>query len=71
MKKNLGFIVGATTFGLFMTEAVIHYNMGISKTEPTHKFSLPDKKDLTRLAVVVGIFSVLNGAIINEVKKTI
>ena len=71
MKKNLGLIVGATTFGLFMTEAVIHYNMGISKTEPHHKFSLPDKDDLMRLAVVVGTFSVLNGVIINEVKKAI
>ena len=69
MKKNLGLIVGATTFGLFMTEAVIHYNMGISKTEPNHKFSLPDNSDLMRLAVVVGAFSVLNGVIINEVKK--
>ncbi len=69
MKKNLAYIVGGTTFALFMTEAVIHYNMGVSKKEPEHKFSLPDSRDLTRLAIVVGFFSVLNGIIINEVKK--
>ena len=71
MKKDIGVIVGATTFALFMGEAIIHYNMGVSKTEPNHRFSLPDRKDLTRLAVVVGFFSLLNGAIIDEVKKTI
>lgn len=71
MKKNIGLIVGATTFGLFMTEALIHYNMGVSEKEPDHKFTIPNRKDLTRLAVVVGVFSVLNGVIINEVKKTL
>ena len=28
MKNNLGFIAGGTTFVLFMTEAIIHFNMG-------------------------------------------
>jgi len=28
MKNNLGVIVGGTTFVLFMTEAIIHFNMG-------------------------------------------
>lgn len=71
MKKNLGLIIGGTTFALFMTEAIIHYNMGISKTEPNHKFSLPDKEDLIRLGFIVGTFSFLNVAIINEVKKSV
>lgn len=71
MKQNLGLIVGATTFALFMTEAVIHYNMGVSEKEPDHKFTIPKRTDLTKLAVVVGIFSIMNGVIINEVKKTL
>lgn len=69
MKKNLGLIVGATTFALFMTEAIIHFNMGISKKDPNHKFSLPDTPDLTRLALMVGLFSIMNGVIIEEVKR--
>ena len=71
MKKNLGLIVGGTTFALFMTEAVIHYNMGVSEKEPDHKFTIPQKKDLIKLAMVVGIFSFLNGVIVNEVKESI
>lgn len=71
MKKNLGLIIGGTTFALFMTEAVIHYNMGVSKTEPNHKFSLPDTNDLIRLGLVVGSFSILNVAIINKFKKAV
>ena len=71
VKKNLGLIVGATTFGLFMTEALIHYNMGVSEKEPDHKFTIPPRRDLTKLAIVVGVFSVLNGVIIEKVKKTL
>ena len=71
MKKNLGLIVGGTTFAIFMTEAVIHYNMGVSEKQPDHRFTIPKKQDLTKLAVVVGIFSILNGVIVNEVKKSI
>ena len=71
MKKNLGLIVGGTTFALFMGEAIIHYNMGRKKSDPAHKFGLPTSSVLTRLALVVGIFSVLNGVVIEEVKKVV
>ena len=71
MKSNLGLIVGGTTFALFMTEALVHYNMGVSETEPDHKFTIPKRKDFTKLALVVGIFSIMNGVIINEIKKTL
>lgn len=71
MKKNIGFIVGATTFSLFMAEAIIHYNMGVAEKEPDRKFTLPARKDLVRLAIVVGIFSTLNGVVVNEVKKSL
>ena len=29
------------------------------------------RKDFTKLALVVGIFSIMNGVIINEIKKTL
>ena len=75
MKKNLGFVVGATTFALFMTEAVIHFNMG--QNYKKHKegqrkiFELPDKDELIKLSLIVGAFSVLNGYIVNKVKESL
>lgn len=76
MKKNLGLIVGGTTFALFMIEAILHYNMGKNYTKNNGEdekgdFQLPDKKELLKLSLVVGIFSVMNGVIINEVKKSV
>ena len=68
MKSNLGIVVGGTTFVLFMMEGIIHFNMGkdtkTSEKEKKNKgFSLPE------IALIVGIFSILNGVIVNEVKK--
>jgi hypothetical protein len=59
-----------TTFALFMTEAVIHYNFGKRDCEkhPNKKGLIPPPSALIRLGVVVGIFSVLNGKIIKEIK---
>jgi len=78
MKKNLGLIVGGTTFVLFMTEAIIHFNMGQNYTkelkgeeQKQDNFKLPDSKELIKLALIVGIFSVMNGVIVNEVKKSL
>lgn len=77
MKKNLGLIVGGTTFVLFMTEAIIHFNMGKNHTKElegeesnSNNLKLPDSKELFKLALIVGIFSVMNGVIVNEVKKS-
>ena len=73
-KNNLGLIVGGTTFALFMTEALIHFNMGKNykkhKSDEKSKFELPDNKELIKLSLIVGVFSVLNGVIVNEVKKS-
>ena len=74
MKSNLGIVVGGTTFVLFMREGIIHFNMGkdtkTSEKEKKNKgFSLPKKHELMEIALIVGIFSILNGVIVNEVKK--
>lgn len=63
-------IVGGVTFFLFTSEAVIHYNMGVQKETGSTKFTLPPKKDLVSLIIVVGAFSVLNGVIINLLTKS-
>jgi len=54
------------TFGVFMTEAIVHYNLGANRYRDQKKFSLPPSSDLVRLAVTVGIFSVVNGWIIDK-----
>ena len=78
MKKNLGLIVGGTTFVLFMTEAIIHFNMGKNHTKELegelknpNNFKLPDSNEVIKLALIAGIFSVMNGVIVNELKKSL
>jgi hypothetical protein len=71
MKKDLGLIVGGTTFVLFMAEAIIHFNMGKNYKEQPTPFKLPDTKELIKVSLIVGIFSVMNGVIINEIKKSV
>jgi len=57
-----------TTFGLFMIEAIMHYNMGKDDCSKTKKGFLPPTKRIIKLGVVVGVFSILNGFIIKEIK---
>jgi len=73
--------VALVTFGLFMTEAILHYNMGVKKTLQDeekkgrsiginkYKFKIPPTSQLVELAVVVGIFSLANGFLIDMIQK--
>jgi hypothetical protein len=57
-----------------MAEAIIHFNMGQNYKEHKEQpksFKLPDTNELIKVSLIVGIFSVLNGVIINEIKKSI
>jgi len=47
-----------------MAEAVIHYNMGQKAGDEDHKWSLPPARELGKMALVVGSFSILSGAVI-------
>jgi hypothetical protein len=59
----------ATTFVLFMAEAIIHYNFGKKDCEKkTTKGILPPTNSLIRIGVVVGVFSVINGMAIKTLK---
>jgi hypothetical protein len=64
------FIVTGITFGVFMTEALIHYNMGMAKKNGERfRFQLPPPKELAKIAAVTGTFSVLSGVLINTISR--
>ena len=59
--------VGLITFTVFMAEAIIHYNIGVRKDNPEKNIlGMPPMTDFVKLAVVVGIFSVVNGIFVNK-----
>ena len=62
-------IVGGITFGVFMTEAIIHYNMGMAEADGKFKLRLPPAKELAKIAAVTGAFSLLSGVLINTVER--
>ena len=45
--------VALITFGVFMTEAILHYNMGENSDKENKKFKFPPTKDFIKLGVVV------------------
>jgi len=69
--KRTGTVVGLVTFGVFMTEAIMHYNMGYRATKDVGepKFKFPPTDDFIKLAAIVGVASVLNALIINSITK--
>lgn len=62
-------IVTGVTFGVFMTEAIIHYNMGKADANGRFRLQLPPPKELAKIAAVTGVFSILSGAMISGVEK--
>ena len=67
------FLVTGITFGVFMTEALIHYNMGRMKEEAADgkqaHFQLPPPKELAKIAAVTGAFSIVSGVLIDSLNK--
>ena len=62
-------IVTGITFGVFMTEALIHYNMGMAKAEGGFKLRLPPARELAKIAAVTGAFSIASALLIRAVPK--
>lgn len=62
-------IVTGITFGVFMTEALVHYNMGIAKAEGEFKLRLPPPEELAKIAAVTGAFSLVSGALIRTIEQ--
>ena len=66
-------VVTGVTFGVFMAEALIHYNMGRAREEGKNgersHFELPPPKELAKIAAVTGTFSVVSGVLIGALNK--
>jgi hypothetical protein len=62
-------VVTGVTFGVFMAEALIHYNMGMAEAEGKLRLRLPPPKELAKIAAVTGAFSILSGVLINALPK--
>ena len=62
-------IVTGITFGVFMTEALIHYNMGRAGPDGQVRFELPPPRELAKIAMVTAAFSVASGAAVGMVER--
>ena len=59
--------VALITFGVFVTEAMLHYSIGANKGEDTDGLQFPKGKELVQLLGVVLLFSTINSLIINKI----
>lgn len=64
-------IVTGITFGVFMTEALIHYNMGQAKARGEFRLSLPPPGELAKIAAVTATFSVITGLLVKALPKNV
>jgi hypothetical protein len=62
-------LVTGITFGVFMTEALIHYNMGMAKAEGSFRLRLPPPQELAKIALVTGAFSLLSGSLVGALQR--
>jgi len=67
--KNL--LVTGVTFSVFMAEAIIHYNMGQADADGRFRLKLPPPKELAKIALVTGVFSVTSGALIGALERRV
>lgn len=56
---------------MFMTEALIHYNMGMAKAEGEFKLRVPPPKELAKIAAVTGAFAIASGVLIASASKAV
>ncbi|MGD8956374.1 MAG: hypothetical protein PVJ03_03510 [Chromatiaceae bacterium] len=61
--------ITGVTFVVFMTEGLIHYNMGMAKTEGSFKLRLPPPKELAKIAAVTAAFSIASGLVIKALPQ--
>ena len=64
-------VVSGVTFVVFMTEGLIHYNMGMAKSEGGFRLRLPPPKELAKIAAVTAAFSVASGILIKALPEKI
>ena len=64
-----GLLFTGITFGVFMTEAILHYNMGVSKAEGEFRLRLPPPEELVKIAAVTGAFSLASSLLIRSIEQ--
>ena len=64
-------VISGVTFVVFMAEGLIHYNMGMAKSEGGFKLRLPPPKELAKIAAVTAAFSVASGLIVKSLPKNV
>jgi len=64
-------MVSGVTFVVFMTEGLIHYNMGMAKSEGGFKLRMPPPKELAKIAAVTAAFSIASGVLIKALPQKI
>lgn len=75
MKQTV--LASVVTFGVFFTEALIHYNYGILETKHGkfswdtffETFTFPKGKSLLKMASLVGVAALVSGKIISHLDK--
>lgn len=65
------FLVTGITFGVFMTEALIHYNMGMARKEGEFRLRLPPPGELAKIAAVTGTFSLISTVLLSTLERRI
>ena len=63
------FVIAGITFGVFMTEALIHYNMGKADGNKDFRLALPPPKELAKIAAVTGAFALASGIMIDSLQR--
>ncbi len=64
-------VVSGVTFVVFMTEGLIHYNMGMAKSEGSFRLRLPPPKELAKIAAVTAAFSIASGILIKALPEKV
>lgn len=65
-------LVIGVTFGFFMAEALLHYQLGVWQDEGPIQFpkwTWPDSTDLISMIVIVGIFSYFTGSVVGYLRS--
>ena len=65
-----GLIVSGVTFGVFMAEGLIHYNMGMATAEEGFKLRMPPPQELAKIAAVTAAFSLLSGFLVKALPQS-
>lgn len=62
-------LVTGITFGVFMAEAIIHYNLGKAREGEDFRLSMPPPRELAKIAAVTGAFSLASGILIGALER--